>query len=182
MAAGEEGYGSAAMVFAYADPPYWKSCRLYGHEHGDDGRCWDKIDTHLALVARLEEKYPDGWAISMSSNSLRHILPACPPAARVASWTKPMCAGRPGIFPVYSWEPVVFSGGRKTSKGELWERDSLVENSVTRSQFNPLIGTKPTRFCRWVANMLGYQDGDHLEDLFPGSGVMERTLAQGVLL
>ena len=45
-----------------------------------------------------------------------------------------------------------------------------------------LTGAKPERFCRWVANLLGYIDGDELVDVFPGTGIMGRTLAQGVLL
>lgn len=173
------------MKFAYADPPYWKSCRLYGHEHGEDGRCWDKIDTHVALIRRLEDQFPDGWALSMTSNSLRVLLPECGEGVRVAAWVKPMCAGRPGIYPTYTWEPVVFRGGRKLGKGELWARDSIVANAAqTTSHRLPteIIGKKPREVCRFIADLLGYQDGDELIDLFPGSGVMGRTLAQGVLI
>lgn len=33
----------------------------------------------------------------------------------------------------------------------------------------------------WVLDLLGYLDGDSLSDLFPGTGVMGRVLAQGRL-
>jgi len=33
-----------------------------------------------------------------------------------------------------------------------------------------------------VLDLLGYQDGDELVDLFPGTGGMEATTAQGVLV
>ena len=73
------------MRFAYADPPYLGCCKLYEHYH-PDGRCWDDLETHALLVARLVEDYPDGWALSLSSPSLREILPLTPTDARVEAW------------------------------------------------------------------------------------------------
>ena len=35
---------------------------------------------------------------------------------------------------------------------------------------------------RWVADLLGYIEGDEMVDLFPGSGVMGGVIDQGVLL
>ena len=32
--------------------------------------------------------------------------------------------------------------------------------------------------CRWVLDLLGYCDGDTIDDLFPGSGVMGRVASQ----
>lgn len=169
------------MRFAYADPPYWKSCAIYGHRHENPYGCWNHLETHYLLIDTLIAEYPDGWALSMTSNSLRHLLPRCPEGTRVASWTKAMCAARPGIFPIYTWEPVVFWGGRHVPKGGEWIRDSIVANAVHKSQ-NSFVGKKPTEVCRWIANMLGYQDGDEVVDLFPGTDSMAQTLAQGVLL
>lgn len=40
---------------------------------------------------------------------------------------------------------------------------------------------KPQAFNRWVANLLGYLDGDTLDDLYPGTGGMGRELDQGVM-
>jgi hypothetical protein len=42
-----------------------------------------------------------------------------------------------------------------------------------------LIGAKPLAFCEWVLNLLGYQDGDELVDLFPGTGIMGAVAMQG---
>lgn len=62
------------MTFAYADPPYLGCCSLYGHEHCDDGRCWDDPETHWLLMERLREDFPDGWAMSASAASLPMLL------------------------------------------------------------------------------------------------------------
>ena len=45
-----------------------------------------------------------------------------------------------------------------------------------------LPGAKPSRFNRWIADLLGVGDGDEMVDLFPGTGGMGAELAQGVLL
>jgi DNA-directed RNA polymerase subunit N (RpoN/RPB10) len=45
----------------------------------------------------------------------------------------------------------------------------------------PVIGAKPERFCRWVLDLIGYTSGDTMDDIFPGSYVMDRVVAQGVL-
>ena len=42
-------------------------------------------------------------------------------------------------------------------------------------------GAKPHYFNAWILLLLGYQDGDTLHDVFPGSGGMERQLQQGVM-
>jgi hypothetical protein len=44
-----------------------------------------------------------------------------------------------------------------------------------------LTGAKPPQFCRWVLDLLGYEEGDMLDDLFPGTAVMASVLAQGTL-
>ncbi len=38
-----------------------------------------------------------------------------------------------------------------------------------------MIGAKPAAFCRWVFDLLGARPGDHLDDLFPGSGGVTRA-------
>jgi hypothetical protein len=54
-------------------------------------------------------------------------------------------------------------------------RDFLSEPITLRKG---LIGAKPERFCRWIADLLGYIEGDELVDIFPGTGIMGRVLAQ----
>lgn len=166
------------MKFAYADPPYLGCCGLYDHHH-PDGRCWDESPTHAALIARLVAEYPDGWAMSLSSTSLRDILPMCPPDVRVAAWVKPFAAFKRNVRNAYTWEPVILRGGRVSSKdGAPVTRDHLAEPITLQ---RGLTGAKPQRFNRWVLDMLGHIDGDQVDDLFPGTGGMSAVLAQGVL-
>ncbi len=171
------------MRLAYADPPYLGCCRLYGHHH-PDGLCWDDMATHAQLIGRLGSEYPDGWAMSCSSSSLRDILPACPADVRAAAWVKPFCIFKKGVRPAYAWEPVLFTGGRNQGhpppgKGEpqTTPKDYLAEPVTLK---RGLTGAKPERFCRWVLDLLGYDDSrDTIDDLFPGTGVMAHVAAQG---
>lgn len=171
------------MRFAYADPPYLGKCRLYNHEHGVDGLCWDDLSTHERLINRLVGEFPDGWALSASSPSLREILPLCPPEARVAAWVKPFSAFKRGVRPAYAWEPVIFVGGRNPSRGhshappvkggkQTTPKDFLAESITLKKG---LTGAKPEAFCEWVLNLLNAQPGDELVDLYPGTGVMSRV-------
>src|SRR5262245_15281863 len=48
------------LRFAYADPPYPKLARKYYRDHPDYG---GEVDHH-ALINRLVEEFPDGWALS----------------------------------------------------------------------------------------------------------------------
>lgn len=89
------------MRFAYADPPYLGCCKLYDHYH-PDGNCWDDAMTHKRLVYRLVTEFPDGWAMSASSVSLRTLLPMCPHDVRIATWAKSFCAFKKGVRPAYA--------------------------------------------------------------------------------
>lgn len=86
------------MRFAYADPPYHGMGQaLYGALH-DNAADWDSQDTHLNLITRLSEDYPDGWALSLNPRDLVWQLPACPPDVRVGSVVQdvppdPTCGG-----------------------------------------------------------------------------------------
>lgn len=46
------------------------------------------------------------------------------------------------------------------------------------TQGTGLKGAKPATFNRWVLDLLGYADGDVLDDLFPGTGSMAAALAR----
>lgn len=168
------------MKFAYADPPYLGCCKLYDHFHGDDGRCWDDLDTHKALIGRLCADYPDGWALSATSNSLRHLLPLCPDDVRVAAWVKPFHAYKRGVRPAYAWEPIIYRGGRNKNaaippKGgkAVTPKDFIAENITLKKG---LTGAKPERVCDWILALLNVQPGDDVDDLFPGTGVMDRRV------
>jgi hypothetical protein len=163
------------MRFAYADPPYLGCGKLYA-EHHPDALIWDDPETHRALIGRLAADYPDGWALSLSSTTLHTLLPMCPPGVRIAAWVKPFAAYKANVRNAYTWEPVILSGGRVSSKdGAPVTRDHLAEPITLR---RGLTGAKPERFCRWVLAMLGLVPGDQLDDLFPGTGVMGRVVAE----
>ena len=155
------------MRFAYADPPYPGQARkLY--------RC-PEID-HRILINSLELEYPDGWALSTSSSALRSVLALCPDDVRIAAWVKPFASFKPGINPAYTWEPVIWRGGRPRARGEDTARDHLAENITLQKG---LCGAKPPAFNRWILELLGYRPGeDTLDDLFPGTGGMGRAILE----
>lgn len=177
------------MKFAYADPPYYGCCGLYDHHH-PDGRCWDDLSTHMALVERLKREFQDGWAMSCTSGSLRHLLPLCPERARVAPWLKTFGAFKRGVRPAYMWEPVIFYGGRNPGHGYAHKPPERGGKQNTPKDFaivggdalaepitlkKGLTGAKPEAFCKWVLDLLNVQSEDEVVDLFPGTGVMGRV-------
>ena len=179
------GEGSSVR-FAYADPPYLGKCGKFYEHHHPDGRCWDDLLTHKLLIDRLATGYPDGWALSCSSPDLRELLPLCPPETRVAAWVKPFCAFKKGVRPAYAWEPVLFLGGRNKNhppppKGGIQTTPKdYIAAPITLKR--GLTGAKPEAFCRWVLDLLGYDDAeDTIDDLFPGTGTMTQIARQGVL-
>lgn len=172
------------MRFAYADPPYLGCCRLYDHHH-PDGLCWDDLTTHKLLIERLTSDYPDGWALSCHTPSLRDLLPLCPIDARVGAWVKPFHVYKKGVRPAYAWEPLLYRGGRNANpdtpaKGgaAVTPKDFVSCNITLRKG---LTGAKPEAVCRWVLDLLNFQDGDVLDDLFPGTGVMSAAVGQSVI-
>lgn len=157
------------MRFAYADPPYLgQGAKHYGDLHPDAG-AYDTHAAHRALVARLVDEYPDGWALSLSSTSLGVILPWCPARARVMAWVKPFASFKANVNPAYAWEPVIVHGGRKGRSAEETVRD-WVSAPITLQRGTP--GAKPEAFCLWMFRVLGALPGDDLDDLFPGSGAV----------
>lgn len=152
------------MKFAYADPPYLGcALKLYGDATYDDP------EAHRALIVRLGDEYPDGWAMSASVPSLTVLLPMCPDGVRTAAWTKPFAVFKPNVNPAFAWEPVLFRGGRKRSRKDATVRDWHTENITMRKG---LRGAKPPGFSLWILDLLGvrYDLGDSIDDLFPGTG------------
>jgi hypothetical protein len=149
---------------AYADPPYvGQSRKHYGGAEVN----------HRLLIAHLCDEFPDGWALSCSSPSLRQLLPLCPDDVRVGAWVKPFAAFKVGVNPAYVWEPVIFRGGRrKRGRHEATVRDWCSESITLR---RGLSGAKPEAFCFWVFRFLGLQPDDELVDVFPGSGAVARA-------
>lgn len=159
------------MKAAYADPPYFGlAAQFYGERH-PDAADYDRLETHAALIERLNDEY-DAWAMSLHSPSLKDILPLCPRDCRVAAWVKPFASFKPGVNPGYAWEPVIFLGARaKRDRAESTVRDFCAVNIALKKGLG---GAKPSGFCRWIFELLGLQAGDTLDDLFPGTGVVGR--------
>ena len=157
---------TSPATFAYADPPYpGLSSKYYRHEPTFAG----EVD-HAALVSSLQGRRYAGWALSTSSEALRHVLPLCPAGARVCSWVKPIGVP-PATFGLHStWEPLIVVGGRQRRPGV---RDWLRAQPARNGGILP--GRKPLAFCAWLFDCLGMQAGDELDDLFPGTGVVGRA-------
>lgn len=161
------------MKFAYADPPYIGQAKRHYN-------CAE-ID-HKWLIDSLVSDYPDGWALSASSPSLKIILPMCPPDVRIAVWCKSFCAFKKGVRPAYAWEPVIFRGGRNHNP-PVPEKNG---KQITPKDFHiapitlkkGLVGAKPESVCRWILDLLNFSYEDEIVDLFPGTGVMGRIADQ----
>ena len=163
-----------AMKFAYADPPYFGCGASHYGEHHAEAATWDERQTHLDLIARLCDEYPDGWVLSLNPRDLAWQSPACPDDARVGAWTKTWHQIRPTTTQ-FAWEPVIFRGGRKDPKRSPMIRDWL-SCAVTRQ--TGLRGAKPQQFNQWVLDLMAYQpDEDEMHDLFPGTSGMAATLS-----
>lgn len=173
------------MRFAYADPPYLGCAKRYYKDHPDYA---GEVD-HKALLGRMYDEYPDGWALSASMRSLWDIIPMIPKAwkCRVGAWVKPY-VGSPYMNlmkrPLYAWEPVVFRGGRPLRVGQM-ARDWCICNNLSaqvgrktasgKRVGGGLPGAKPDEFCYWLFELLNMQRGDELMDLFPGTGRVGRA-------
>jgi hypothetical protein len=164
------------MRVAYADPPYLgQGQRHYGYPE------WDTLDRHAELVGQLVREFPNGWAMSLSSSSLRQILPLCPTDVRVAAWCKSFCAFKKGVRPAYAWEPIIYRGGRNANhpppeKGgaQTTPKDFFIHPITMKKG---LTGAKPELVCAWILDLLNVDATDTVVDLFPGTGAMGRAVA-----
>lgn len=167
------------MRFAFADPPYLGCGRLYAKHH-PEAMVWDDPETHRVLIAKLCEEYPDGWALSCHTPSLRVLLPMCPEDVRIGAWVKPFHAYKKGVRPAYAWEPLIYRGGRNKNPpapekgGKAITPKDFVSANITLKK--GLTGAKPPAFNEWVLDLLGFREGDTLDDLFPGLGGMDDAL------
>jgi hypothetical protein len=146
--------------FAYADHPYF-GCGARCYDHPE----WDRQGTHLELITRLSADYPDGWALSTRSADLAWQLSACPDDCLIAAWVKPFSgSARRGVRIFRVWEPVIYRTIRRNTQLGERTRDALITNPTRQLGF---IGAQSQRFNRWILDLLGYTDGDVIDDLFP---------------
>jgi hypothetical protein len=140
----------------------------YAKEATDAGRVAQEVN-HELLIQHLCSDYPDGWALSLSSPSLKDILPLCPRDVRVMAWVKPFAIFKPNVNPGYCWEPVIVRGGRKRGRDKPTVRDWVSCNITLKKG---LVGVKPSAVCDWLFEVLGAEPGDTLDDIFLGSGAV----------
>ena len=159
------------MKFAYADPPYYTmGKKMYGSLHLE-AAIWDEKATHIELIDRLLDEYPDGWAMSCNPANL-HWLLANRENIRVCAWTKTFHQIR-GTTNQFAWEALLLYGGRKDNNRKPMVRDWL---SCPIAMQKGLQGAKPDAFNNWVLDLLNYKDGDQLDDLFTGTGSMSQAV------
>lgn len=143
------------MRVAYADPPYIGCAHFYEEKQEVD---------HAQLIERMNDEFPDGWALSLHSPSLKIILPMCPDDVRVMAWVKPWCSFKPSMRVAYAWEPLIVRGGRKKeSKTEETERDWVSANITMQ---RGMVGAKPEQFCFWLFRVFGLSPDDEFVDLY----------------
>lgn len=150
------------MKVAYADPPYIGCAHFYPEN--------EEVD-HKELIQRLVDEFPDGWALSLHTPSLKYILSLCPDDVRVMAWVKPFASFKPGVGVAYAWEPVIVRGGRKRTRQQPTVRDWVSANITLKKG---LVGAKPEAFAYWLFDVLNLQRGDELVDMFPGTGVITK--------
>jgi hypothetical protein len=166
------------LRFGFADPPYFQCARKHYGDHPESG-VYDTVEGHQHLVRQLVTDFPDGWALCMRSVDLLRLLPAVAPIlpadTRVASWVKPFAVFKVHVNPAYTWEPVLFRGGRTGDRTRLTVRDHLAAPIAMR---RGVVGAKPDQFNRWILDLLGWRPGDTVTDLFPGTGSFARVVAR----
>jgi hypothetical protein len=165
------------VIFAYADPPYFGCSKKHYSDHPEH-EVYDTIGGHKALIDKLVEKYPHGWALSMTSGNLHDLIPYIPKSARIAAWVKPFAIFKPNVNPAYTWEPVVFMGGRKGDRTRSTIKDHLA-CCVTLKK--GLTGAKPQEFCSWILDLLGFEKGDTIDELFPGTAPLTKLVAERLI-
>lgn len=164
-----------SLRIGYADPPYpGQSLKHYGNHPDYAG----EVD-HRELLLRLDSEY-DGWVLHTSSTALESILHSAAELGvgsyRVMAWVKPFAAFKRNVSVAYAWEPVLVKYVRKpVVTKRIVMRDWISENITLK---RGLTGAKPDAVCRWAFEMLGAQPDDILDDMFPGTGAVQRAWEQ----
>jgi len=159
------------MKLAVADPPYPGQAKRH-YSNDPSGILAEEVD-HVELIERLLRDY-DGWALSTNEPGIEYIKDLFPKGffkengIRIAPWVKPWCSWKPTNRVQYAWEPVLFVPVRaRGHRGVASTRDYVVANIMMKTGTH---GAKPPLFCDWILNLIGYQPGDTVDDLYPGTG------------
>ena len=183
-----------SMKLAIADPPYLGRAALwYGGkgrskqgtagraagrgdlaaEYHPDAHEWDDPMRHIALMVTMDDEY-DGWAMAASGKTLSPIIGVADKlGARLAIWhvTNAIPDGNRVSM---RWEAVILrQPDARRAHGTGHAIGDVLSAPHPMSGF---VGAKPEVWTRWVLDMLGYQPGDEVDDLFPGSGAVQRAM------
>lgn len=153
-------------------------------DHHDDAGVWDTPEAHRALLEQVDAEY-DGWAIATSLDGIGWYG-TLPPGTRTLIWRK-LTSTRGGGRVALTMEAVLVrphhtrrgAPRRGLPDGRKQVSDFLQCEPPAKARF---AGAKPPAWTRWVLDALGHQDGDVVDDLFPGSGYVQTEITQGVLL
>lgn len=180
------------MRLAIADPPYPpfigsggrknRATRWYGTEQrsAEDRPAdnhpsaaeWNDPARHRALLESLLGAY-DGFAICTSLDGLA-AYGQLPSACRLGVWVKPnSCPSSNRIM--NACEAVIFypAAGRRSSRV-----NGAIRNVWTGGAPRGFPGQKPEGYTHWILSCLSYDAlTDTVDDLFPGSGSIERAIA-----
>jgi hypothetical protein len=168
------------MKLAYADPPYLGQAKRH-YSKDPSGIKAEEVD-HEKLIHKLLKEY-DGWALSASSPSIHKIDliihgkregEDLNPEVRMAAWVKPWCSWKPTHRVQYAWEPVFFKPVRIKGSKQIPSVRDFVSANITMKKGTH--GAKPDGFNDWIIDLIGWQPGDTLDDLYPGSGSMGEAL------
>lgn len=183
-ACGDRDGDGEPKLFGYADVTA-QSGEPHAHAAYDDA------GARRALIERLSDEHPDGWALSLDEPSLQAILLFCPGDVRVGSWV----AG-PRKLPVAAtvgrmWQPVIWRGGRggaPRANDVVMTQDvgaaHFITSSITRSarsercMLKAQFGAKPRAFAFWIFDLLGARAGDRFVDLSDGSSHIAASWAE----
>lgn len=178
------------MKLAIADPPYLgRAVRWYGvggcgngkgqgqADNHDDAAKWDNPQTHKDLVHELNANY-DGWAIALTVHSLSTYLEVIETDSRngirVCVWHKPS-AVTSGSRINNVWEPVIVKVPTNR-RGWLSDCPRVKDVLTVAAPRKNFVGSKPTEWTKWVLDLMGYQNGDVVTDLFKGSGAVTEAI------
>jgi hypothetical protein len=183
------------LKLAIADPPYLgRASTWYGSTMGKsqlsikqggtsktgykpadyhpESHLWDDIETHRNLINRLENDY-DGFALCLAHDNLQQLLPLFKTKVKICIWHKWILPSGSSI--TNNYEPVIIKvpKNRRAAVKGLTTPDVL---TCQKREGRGFAGRKPKAFTHWILDLLQYQDGDEVDDLFNGSGAVIESI------